>query len=197
MNVPIGNVVHKEATENPLERRMVEGFAAALARSLPPTARRVLEVGCGEGRQLHTIGGRYPSATLVGLDLPDVELVEAWGSVDSAMVQGSALALPFADDAFDLVLALEVLEHLADPHQALREIARVGSGVVVASVPWEPVWRLGNLARRRYLGALGNTPGHLQHFSRRGFLRFVSRYVEVEAVGRPVPWTMIRGRIRT
>ncbi|HVT75476.1 MAG TPA: class I SAM-dependent methyltransferase, partial [Acidimicrobiales bacterium] len=138
-----------------------------------------------------------PGAELVGLDLPDVELMEAWDGVESRMVQGSALALPFADRSFDLVLAIEVLEHLPDPRQALREIARVASGAVVLSVPWEPVWRLGNLARGRYVSALGNTPGHIQHFTRRGFTRLVGEAIHVEEVLRPVPWTMIRGRVRS
>src|SRR5205085_5229068 len=93
MTVPTGNVVHKEATKNPIERRMVDGFSAALQRCLPDSARRVLEVGCGEGRQLTAIGSRFPSAELVGLDLPDVELMEAWDGVESAMVQGSDLYL--------------------------------------------------------------------------------------------------------
>lgn len=195
-SVPIGNVVHKEATKNPIERRLVDGFGAALQRCLPLTAQRVLEVGCGEGRQLTAIGSRFPAAQLIGLDLPDVELMEAWDGVESTMVQGSALTLPFADRSFDLVLAIEVLEHLPDPAQALHEIGRVASGAVVLSVPWEPVWRLGNMARGRYVGGLGNTPGHIQHWSRRGFTRLVGRYLTVEQVLRPVPWTMIRGRAR-
>jgi SAM-dependent methyltransferase len=196
-SVPTGNVVHKEATKNPIERRMVDGFGAALQRSLPASARRILEVGCGEGRQLTAIGSRFPGADLIGLDLPDVELEEAWDGVESSMVQASALTLPFTDRSFDLVMAIEVLEHLPDPEQAMREIARVASDAVVLSVPWEPVWRLGNLARGRYVGALGNTPGHIQHFTRRGFARMVGRYLNVEQVLRPVPWTMIRGRVRT
>ena len=196
MSVPIGNVVHKEATKNPVERRMVDGFSAALQRCLPASARRVLEVGCGEGRQLTAIGSRFPDADLVGLDLPDVELMEAWDGVESAMVQGSALTLPFNDNTFDLVRCIEVLEHLPDPEQALREIARVASDAVVLSVPWEPVWRLGNMARGRYVGDLGNTPGHIQHFTRRGFLRLVNRHLAVEDVARPLPWTMIRARAR-
>ena len=196
MTVPIGNVVHKEATKNPIERRMVDGFGAALQRCLPSAAHRILEVGCGEGRQLTAIGSGFPAADLVGLDLPDVELEEAWDGVASSMVQASALTLPFADDSFDLVMAIEVLEHLPDPEQAMREIARVASGTVVLSVPWEPVWRLGNLARGRYVGSLGNTPGHIQHFTRRGFARMVGRSITVEEVLRPIPWTMIRGRVR-
>jgi ubiquinone/menaquinone biosynthesis C-methylase UbiE len=194
VNVPTGNVVHKEATKNPIERRMVDGFGAALQECLPTAARRVLEVGCGEGRQLTAIGSRFPGADLIGLDLPDVELMEAWDGVESKMVQGSALTLPFADNAFDLVLAIEVLEHLPDPEHALSEIARVASDAVVLSVPWEPVWRIGNLVRGRYVGDLGNTPGHIQHWSRRGFTQLVGRYLRVEQIRRPVPWTMIRGR---
>lgn len=196
MSVPTGNVVHKEATKNPIERRMVNGFAAALQQALPASASRVLEVGCGEGRQLTAIGARYPAADLIGLDLPDVDLEDAWGDVPSHMVQASALELPFADATFDLVLAIEVLEHLPDPAQAIREIARVANDVVVVSVPWEPVWRLGNLARGRYIGALGNTPGHIQHFSRRGLLALTRGALDVDLVLRPVPWTMIRGRAR-
>ncbi len=196
MTVPTGNLVHKEATKNPIERRMVDGFSAALQRALPPTASRVLEVGCGEGRQLTAIGDRYPDAALVGLDLPDVELEEAWSAVPSQMVQASALDLPFADNTFDLVLAIEVLEHLPDPAQAIREIARVASDAVVISVPWEPVWRLGNLARGRYLSDLGNTPGHIQHFTRRGLLGLARRVLDVDLVLKPVPWTMIRGHAR-
>jgi SAM-dependent methyltransferase len=194
MTVPTGNVVHKEATKNPIERFMVDGFSAALQRALPDRAQRVLEVGCGEGRQLTAIGSRFPDAALIGLDLPDVELTEAWDGIASSMVQASALRLPFADNSFDLVLAIEVLEHLPDPEQAMREIARVASDAVVLSVPWEPVWRVGNLARGRYLAEFGNTPGHIQHFGRRAFARLVRRYLRVEDVLRPIPWTMIRGR---
>jgi len=194
VTVPTGNVVHKEATKNPIERYMVDGFGAALQRALPATASRVLEVGCGEGRQLTAIGTRFPDADLIGLDLPDIELMEAWDGVESSMVQASALTLPFADNTFDLVLAIEVLEHLPDPEQAVREIARVASGAVVVSVPWEPVWRIGNFVRGRYVRELGNTPGHIQHFTRRGIARLLRRYLRVEEVMRPIPWTMIRGR---
>ena len=49
---------------------------------------------------------------------------------------GDATTLPFPDDSFDLVLAIEVLEHVPGPEAALSELARVCSGTFVASVPF-------------------------------------------------------------
>ena len=60
----------------------------------------------------------------------------------------------------------------------------------IVSVPREPLWRALNLGRLKYLRDLGNTPGHLQHWSRRSFLSFLERRLEVVAVRSPVPWTM-------
>jgi SAM-dependent methyltransferase len=188
---PVGNVYDKETASNPIERRLVGGFTEALLALLPDRAHRVLEVGCGEGNQLRRLCDTYPDAEIVGLDIGFDEGAAGDGA---DLVVGSAATLPFPDDTFDLVVGLEVLEHLPDPAAALREIGRVGRGPVILSVPWEPVWRIGNVLRGRYVGAFGNTPGHLQHFSRSGFVRLVSRYLAHEETRRPLPWTMVRAR---
>jgi ubiquinone/menaquinone biosynthesis C-methylase UbiE len=193
VSVSIGNTYDKESTTHPIERRLVDGFDADLMALLPPGAGRVLEVGCGEGNQLRKLTDALPDAALVGLDLAPPDRSE-WRAQSAEMVCGSVLALPYADRSFDLVLALEMLEHVDDPGAALAEIARVTAGTVLLSVPWEPVWRVGNLVRGRYLGQFGNTPGHIQHFTRRGFLRLVGRYFRVDEVRRPLPWTMVRAR---
>ena len=57
--------------------------------------------------------------------------------------------------------------------------------------------RLLNIARCRYLTALGNTPGHLQQFSRRSFLELLDRRFELVEVRSPLPWTMVWGRSRS
>jgi SAM-dependent methyltransferase len=106
-------------------------------------------------------------------------------------VVGDACQLPFPDESFDLILAIEVLEHLNRPELALAEIARVGCGRVVLSVPQEPLWRIGNLLRCRYWPAWGNTPGHVQHWGSRAFERLVSRHLRVVARWHPPPWTII------
>jgi hypothetical protein len=88
-----------------------------------------------------------------------------------------------------------VLEHVPDPDHTLAEMARVAAGHLVVSVPREPLWRALNLARGAYLKDLGNTPGHVNHWSRRAFVRMLSRHGEVVEVRSPFPWTMLLVRV--
>ena len=155
--VPTGNTYDKYASSNPVERRLMAGFFSALDRALPDThPRRILEVGVGEGEVTARIAQRWPTATLVGLDLPDDELASHWEGRSFAPLFGDIGRLPFRDREFDLVLAIEVLEHVPFPELALAELARVTTGDVVVSVPREPIWRAANLARGKYLTDLGN-----------------------------------------
>ena len=133
---------------------------------------------------------------MTGLDLPDPELAAHWVSRPFAAVFGDIGALPFPDDTFDLVLAIEVLEHVPDPDAALREVARVACADVLISVPREPMWRAANVARGKYWKALGNTPGHIQHWGKRSFADLVGRHLDVAAVRSPPPWTMVAARVR-
>jgi hypothetical protein len=52
-----------------------------------------------------------------------------------------------------------------------------------------------NMARGAYLRELGNTPGHLNHWSKRSFVSLLSRYGKVEHVRSPFPWTMLLVRV--
>ncbi|HEV3407300.1 MAG TPA: hypothetical protein VG079_01320, partial [Gaiellaceae bacterium] len=71
------------------------------------------------------------------------------------------------------------------------ELARVSSRALVVSVPREPLWRVLNVASGRYVRARGNTPGHVNHWSRREFVRFAARAGRVERVRTPLPWTVL------
>jgi len=190
-----GNTYDKYASTNPVEQRMMRGFFEAFDAMLDGLAPRVVvEVGAGEGRIIEHLAAAFPDATVTGLDLPDDDLAGEWATVERPMFFGDVTGLPFADDTVDLVVGLEVLEHVPSPERALREIARVCRGQAIVSVPREPIWRIGNMARGRYLRDLGNTPGHLNHWSARSFERFVGRTLDIERVARPLPWTMVRAR---
>jgi ubiquinone/menaquinone biosynthesis C-methylase UbiE len=196
VGVVIGNHTHKYTARNPAIRVLTERWVANLDQVFgqvtedgnPPG--RALEVGCGEGMVADRMHRRW--GEVVALDLPDAGLRADWrGCPGPRFLHANALELPFADDRFDVVVAAEVLEHLPDPDRGLREMARVGRRHLVLSVPREPVFRSCNLVAGRYLRDLGNTPGHLNHWSRRGFVRFVSQVAEVRSVTSPFPWTCV------
>jgi SAM-dependent methyltransferase len=103
--------------------------------------------------------------------------------------------LPFADGEFDLASAIEVLEHVPDPEHTLAEMARVARGHLLVSVPREPLWRALNLARGAYVRRLGDTPGHVNHWSKRAFVGLLGRHGEVIEARSPFPWTMLLVRV--
>lgn len=196
-SVPVGNTYDKYASQNPIERRLMQRFFAALDASLPSSRpARVLEVGVGEAHIAGRVVERYGELPIAGVDLPDPGLAAEWAasSIDGSFAD--IVDLPFADDQFDLVLAIEVLEHVSDPTAALGEIARVANDRVVLSVPREPIWRIANLARGKYFSDLGNTPGHIQHWSQKAFRRLVAQHFEVLEVSAPFPWTMVAAQLR-
>ncbi|HEX6660035.1 MAG TPA: class I SAM-dependent methyltransferase [Ilumatobacter sp.] len=192
-----GNTYDKYASKNPIEKRMMEGFFTALDRLLDGLQPEVVvEIGAGEGRITERLVARFPDATVVGLDLPATNLAEEWDEIEVPMFFGDATRMPFVDASIDLVVGLEVLEHVPQPERALADIARVCRGTAVLSVPREPIWRVGNMARGRYLRDWGNTPGHVNHWSSHAFEQFARSRLEVTDVAHPLPWTMIRGTPR-
>lgn len=170
-NVP-GNAYDKHGSTNPVVMRLMERFhhgVLGAIKTLGPDS--VLDVGCGEGRTTALIADAVPG-TLVGLDLEESVIREAADATDDVQfLAASVYGLPFRSDAFDVVYATEMLEHIDRPYSALEEMTRVARSAVIVTVPHEPWWRLANMARGRYLSDFGNTPGHVQHWSRSSFSR--------------------------
>lgn len=195
--VPIGNTYDKYASKNPIERRLMAAFFAALDAALPdsPPA-SILEVGVGEAAVADRVRSRYPDARFVGIDLPDADLAERWRAQALSGSFADIARLPFPDKSFDLVLAIEVLEHVPDPAAAVRELRRLATDHLVLSVPREPIWRIANLARGKYAKTLGNTPGHINHWSKRRFAELVGSQFDVSSVATPFPWTMVAATAR-
>lgn len=114
-------------------RRILLG--ALLDKHLPPNPRRrILDVGCGSGGVM-TLLSRYGDT--VGLDPYRTPLGLARGRGFTRLVRGDGVHLPFADGSFDVITALDVLEHIPDHRAAAAEIARLlrPGGVFVAAVP--------------------------------------------------------------
>ena|SRR5438067_497335 len=199
--VPTGNTYDKYGSGNPVVRRLMRGFEDTLdelfSRAAPES---VLDVGCGEGVLTMRWAQRLGSGRVVGVDLEDPKLQAHWDARRRENLSFRPLPpadepLPFCDDEFDLAAAIEVLEHVPDPGATLTEMARIARSHLLVSVPREPLWRVLNLARGAYLRELGNTPGHVNHWSRGAFVRLLERHGEVVEARSPFPWTMVLVRV--
>jgi hypothetical protein len=88
-----------------------------------------------------------------------------------------------------------VLEHVPDAEHGGRD-GHVAQPLAAVSVPREPLWRGLNMARGAYWKDLGNTPGHVNHWSKRSFVALLSRHGDVVQARSPFPWTMLLVRLR-
>lgn len=149
---------------------------------------RVLDLGCGRGRHLHSLYWHAKALDVVGLDLDFEDLSAAIDGFfelppppatpprSAVFATGDAARLPFADESFDAVICSEVLEHVESVAPVLAEIDRIlkPGGIFALSVPraWPEriCWALSEGYR--------NTPGgHVRIFKDAALQR------EVEALG--------------
>ncbi len=197
--VVTGNTYDKYGSSNPVVRRLMAAFERTLDELMEQAEpRSLLDVGCGEGVLVQRWAQSLPDRRVVGIDLEEESIQAGWSEHQAPNLEYRTMPaedLPFAADEFDMATAIEVLEHVPDPAHTVAEMARCAERHLLVSVPREPLWRMLNLARGAYVGALGNTPGHLNHWSRGSFVKLLSRHGEVVEVRSPFPWTMLLVRL--
>jgi SAM-dependent methyltransferase len=193
--VVVGNLYDKYGSRNPLVQRLMNGFRTSLESLVERTeANEIHEVGCGEGfwtlRWLHRgLRARGSDFSTQAIELARVN-AKRQGIPPQFAVANIYDLIP-ERDAAELIVCCEVLEHLEKPELALRVLKVLAKAHLIISVPREPIWRILNVARGAHWAALGNTPGHLQHWSRESFVELVSQEFAILEVLSPLPWSMI------
>lgn len=193
---PDSEFTGKYENEGRIGGMLVDAFYSAVKGVLQPHlsgAKNVLEVGCGAGYSSERILSWLPAGCdFLGCDVGD-SLVESARKRNpgAEFIRQSVYSLAVPDKSFDVVVMLEVLEHLDHPGAALAELQRVAKRCVVISTPREPLWRALNFLRGKYMGDFGNTPGHIQHWSSGGLRRFVRGNFEPMEMRQPIPWTVL------
>jgi SAM-dependent methyltransferase len=197
--VVTGNTYDKYGSTNPVVRRLMAGFESTLDELFAlADPQSLLDVGCGEGVLVHQWAERIAPRPVIGIDLEEPSIQAGWAEHQAPNLDYRIMKaedLPFDDGEWDVATAIEVLEHVPDPEHTVAEMARVARRWLLVSVPREPLWRGLNLARGAYLKDLGNTPGHLNHWSKRSFVSLLSQHGEVVEARSPFPWTMLLVRL--
>lgn len=187
--------IRKYASPNPLVQWALHGFllkVGALVEQCAP--RTILDVGCGEGLMGSYLRGQRGGGRghrYVGVDGSWHALKAAARlNPDADFFCTEMPSLGFRGGSVDLVLCLEVLEHVPDPVAALEELRRVASRRCLISVPHEPFFRLANFLRGRHLQQWGNHPEHLSRWGPDSFRVLLSRSFHVTELYRPFPWLL-------
>lgn len=161
-----------------MDQRYFKTVRAEIFPHLPPRFSRLLDVGCGAGATVAAIraaAGAEGPAWVGGIELDEAAAAEAEAHCDRVW-QGDIEASRFDEEigpgSLDVILCLDVLEHLADPWSVVRRLSPllVPGGRLIVSVPnirnWKFLWRLTTKADFRYrdAGLLDRT--HLRFFVR-------------------------------
>jgi SAM-dependent methyltransferase len=184
----------KYQTQNPAVRWLIARFLArveAEVRRLAPA--RIVDLGCGEGEVVGYLRAHGLAFEYLGIDQSEDAIARArarHAGAELCFRQGDLVAPPGASDAGDVALCLEVLEHVTDPGRALDSIAAWTRNAALISVPWEPYFRLGNLARGKYLAHLGNHPEHVQAFTPGTLAAMLRRRFAAVRTSTCFPWIL-------
>ena len=192
-NLIAGNVYNKQETKNFLARFLINRYYSALRKLIIKlNIKTCLEVGCGEGWVVRCIKNTKKDIIAYGCDISEEIIETAFNNNDDINFSvASIYRLPFPNNFFDLVVACEVLEHLEYPYDAIREIRRCSNSFCLFSVPIEPLWRLLNILRGAYLTKFGNTPGHIQHWTKKYFVETLrADFTVLEAIS-IYPWVIV------
>ncbi len=195
---------HKYSNTNPLQRWLINRFQRHIAELVAFSVGQegalpyLLDAGCGEGYVLEYLRRKLPHIHFCGLDVDEnaLELARARPSwQDTSLHRGDILNLPFADGSFDIVICLEVLEHLESPWLVVDELARVCSRYLLVSVPHQPFFSAANFLRGKNWATWGDDPEHLQRWWGKRFVSLLGGRVAIERVVCSFPWIIVLARV--
>ena len=194
---PLSSNAKKYTSANPFVRLAVRNFLRTICHlvgSLP--GRNLLDAGCGEGYVMHILSQKQPRISFVGIDnrMEALETARLW-SPAAAYICADIIKLPFREKTFDITVCTEVIEHVVEYDETLRELRRVTSGYCILSAPWEPFFSI-----VRFLGGKdslcgGKHPDHIHRFTRREITEKMAGHFRIEKITLSFPWLVIVGKV--
>lgn len=184
--------ISKYGNKNPFHRYALNRFLRQVKDAIDEVgAIRILEVGSAEGYLMKYLKDRNSVLELCGVDI-DRKALERAQEMNPEMrfEYGNLATGVLPKDRFDVVTALEVLEHIQDAENALLNMQKLNAQYFLISVPREPFFRILNFLRGRHWKRLGNHPEHIHAWRKSDFEELLSRYFTIEKDYSSFPWTI-------
>lgn len=194
MNIVISENERKHTSANPLRRLAINRYFETVDEFITDI-KTVINAGCGEGFDAQRIITSQPNLAFVGFDisLDAVQKVEEICPSMSVCV-GDVTQPPFSAKSADMVISLEVLEHLVDPSAAIEAYKKLTRRYLLLGVPNEPIFRLLRMANGMNVRDFGDHPEHVQHWNIRSFKRFLEKHdlrILKAASPKPFIWSIV------
>jgi len=190
----ISSSFKKYHSKNLLKRILLNLFLKNISKIVNDRqdVNNILDAACGEGLVIAEINKQGTDLKIDGFDISENSINYARKILpDNKFFVGDILNIDAADNSYDLVMALEVLEHLHEPIKAIKELARVSRRYVLISVPFEPWFSLGNILSGKNLKRFGQDEDHKQFWTKNKIKKLVSQEMNIEFVKISFPWTII------
>lgn len=185
----------KYQTRNPIKKWLLKRFIyniTTLIGQIKPTT--ILDVGCGEGLIIEKIihHNQIDPQKITGVDYSSSALkIAKQKNFDSNFIKMDAQKLKIKSNTYDLVIALEILEHLKNPLQSIKEIKRVSKSHCIFSVPHEPWFSLLSFIAGMYINRFGRHPEHVNFWTLKKFHSLINKEFSNTKVYSSFPWTIV------
>lgn len=185
----------KYHSKNLFQRYLINRFLKEISKEIENlSVDSLLDVGCGEGLGLEKLLRKHFPKKVYGVDINSNALKIAKNTLPNVVFEkGDIKNLRFKENIFDLVIALEVVEHVRDFNTSINELVRVSKKYILISVPWEPVFSLANLLRGKNINRFGRDMEHINYWNKRSFKKI---FIDIEGIETIVhrtvfPWQII------
>ena len=195
MTTTLSENERKYTSPNSLRRLALNRYFATVDEFMPVDVKTMLNAGCGEGFDARRIGETNLELALTGFDISHgaVQKVRSICPSMQACV-GDVTQPPFARKSVDMVISLEVLEHLENPSAAIEAYKKLSRRYLLLGVPNEPIFRLLRMANGMDIRAFGDHPEHIQHWNLFSFRRFLEKHdLRILKSASPAPfiWSIV------
>ena len=202
MNQQESSNLKKYNSKNPLKRYLIKKYMQNLVKlAALRGSERICDIGCGEGIIDLFLLSKYPNLRIEGYDISREAVGIAKVSTSNTNVEYNVLDVMecgiLTGNKYDVILFLEVLEHLRDYEQALNKLAGLRFNEIIISVPNEPWFSFGNLLFGKNIMSLGKDKDHSNFFNKKNLTKILSPHFEIKSILRSFPWLLYKCRQKT